>query len=127
MNSTQPASPLALGESRVRRYYELVDSGDVSGLISLFADDAVYYRPGYPPLTGRMELEHFYRAERVIREGRHTLSALVGSSGQIATYGEFHGILRDGQNVALRFADFFSLNDEGTFTRRDTFFFVPMV
>jgi len=122
-----PTSPLALGESRVRRYYELVDRGDVGALISLFADDAVYYRPGYAPLTGRTELERFYRADRVISAGRHTLSTLVGSAGHIAVHGHFDGVLRDGQAVYLRFADFFSLNDEGTFARRDTFFFAPMV
>ncbi|WP_431897547.1 nuclear transport factor 2 family protein [Micromonospora haikouensis] len=127
MSSMQPAPTLAIRESRVRRYYDLVDSGDVTALVNLFADDAVYHRPGYPPLTGRTELERFYRADRIIREGRHSLSALVGSATEIAVHGEFHGVLRNGQNVSLRFADFFSFTDEGTFARRDTFFFAPMV
>jgi ketosteroid isomerase-like protein len=127
MKGTETASPAALRESRVRRYYELVDSGDVSALVSLFAVDAVYHRPGYAPISGRAELERFYREDRVIKEGRHTLCALVGSVAEIAVHGEFHGVLRDGRAVDLRFADFFQFGDEDAFLRRDTFFFAPLV
>lgn len=41
--------------------------------------------------------------------------------------GEFGGLLRDGSTVHLRFADFFRVGTDGLFTRRDTFFFAPMV
>lgn len=113
--------------SAVRRYYELVDAGDVSGLIGLFAPDARYYRPGYPPLVGHAELERFYREQRVIREGSHVLSAVVAAGGDVAVRGEFEGVLRNGQRVSARFADFFSLGLDGHFVRRDTFFFAPLV
>jgi hypothetical protein len=33
----------------------------------------------------------------------------------------------DGSEVDLRFADFFTLDAEGRFTERETFFFAPMV
>jgi hypothetical protein len=55
--------------SAVRRYL-LVDAGDVTGLIGLFAPDARFHRPGYQPLTGRDELERFYREDRGSRRVR---------------------------------------------------------
>ena len=111
----------------VCRYYELADSGDVHGLIGLFAQDARYYRPGYPPLVGRAELERFYREQRVIKEGLHVLSVVVAAGDNVAVHGEFKGVLRNGQQVDARFADFFSFGPDGHFARRDTFFFSPLV
>jgi steroid delta-isomerase len=115
------------GAEQVRKYYELVDAGDVPGLIQLFAPDAVYHRPGYPPMTGHGELTVFYTGERVIVAGRHTVSTLVEDGDQIAVHGEFRGELRDGRHVELRFADFFVLTAERRFARRDSFFFTPLV
>ena len=114
-------------EDRVRAYYELVDRGEVDGLVSLFADDAVYCRPGYPPLRGRADLERFYREDRVIESGAHTLDSLVSSPPRVAVSGEFSGMLRSGEQVDLRFADFFTFAADGHFARRDTFFFTPLV
>ena len=112
---------------RVRCYYQLVDSGDVDGLVDLFEPDSTYHRPGYPPLCGRVELERFYRGERVIHNGEHRLSTVVTDGDITAVHGEFHGVLRDGRTVALRFADFFTFGAEDRFARRDTFFFAPLV
>jgi ketosteroid isomerase-like protein len=117
----------ALGESRIRRYYELVDAGDVPALVDLFAPDARYCRPGYPPLVGHAELERFYREQRVIREGEHTLATLVAADDEIAVHGLFRGVLHDGERAELRFADFFRMTPEGRIACRDTFFFVPAV
>ncbi|HEX6355793.1 nuclear transport factor 2 family protein [Actinophytocola sp.] len=111
----------------VLRYYDLVDSGDVPGLVNLFTEDATYCRPGYDPLVGHGELERFYRQQRVIREGRHQVSTVVHEGAQVAVHGEFVGVLLDGRDVHLRFADFFQMSPEGRFSRRDTFFFAPLV
>ena len=116
-----------LGASRIRRYYELVDAGDVPALVDLFAPDAHYRRPGYQTLVGHAQLERFYREQRVIREGRHTLSTLVATDDEIAVHGLFRGVLRDGTEVELRFADFFRMAPLGRIASRDTFFFVPAV
>jgi steroid Delta-isomerase len=113
--------------AHVRRYYELVDRGDVDGLVALFAPDATYHRPGYQPMVGHRGLTGFYRGERVIREGKHTLSTVVAHGRDVAVHGEFRGVLRDEREVSLRFCDFFVLGPDGRFTRRDTFFFAPMV
>jgi ketosteroid isomerase-like protein len=114
-------------QSVIHRYYELVDADDVEGLIALFDAKAVYNRPGYAPLVGRAELERFYREDRVIEQGRHTLSTAVMGDGEAAVHGTFEGVLKDGRQVNLRFADFFTFSGEGVFQSRDTFFFSPMV
>jgi steroid delta-isomerase len=113
--------------SAVRRYYQLVDADDVTGLIDLFAPDARYHRPGYEPLNGRAELERFYRGERVIASGAHTITAIVAAGLDVAVQGKFKGVLRDGHEVSLRFADFFSFGPDNLFAKRDTYFFSPLV
>lgn len=131
MITTKPSedgvAPETAPVSAVRRYYVLVDSGDVTGLISLFAPDARYHRPGYQPLTGRRELERFYREDRVIAKGAHSLTAIVADDRDVAVQGEFSGMLRDGRETSLRFADFFSFGADGLIARRDTFFFTPLL
>jgi steroid delta-isomerase len=111
----------------VHRYYQLVDQGDVPGLVSLFTPDATYHRPGYEPLVGHDGLTRFYGQDRVIKEGAHTVSTVVSEDDRIAVHGEFNGVLHDGREVGLRFADFFTVTPEGQFSRRDTFFFAPLV
>ncbi len=117
----------ATPESTVRSYYTFVDAGDFTSLVNLFAPDAVYRRPGYAPLIGHDALNAFYRGERVIEEGRHEITELVASGAKVAVNGRFAGRLNTGKTVELRFADFFTLDDEGLFTVRDTFFFTPLV
>jgi steroid delta-isomerase len=123
----KPEPGRAAGAELVRRYYELVDSGDVDRLVALFAPDAVYHRPGYEPRVGHAELNRFYRGERVIQQGRHTLTNLVTSDHRIAVEGEFSGTLKDGRQVSLRFADFFTEDGKGQIARRDTYFLEPLV
>jgi ketosteroid isomerase-like protein len=107
-------------------YYELVDRDDIPGLVGLFAPDATYHRPGYEPMVGHAGLTAFYRGQRVIRSGRHTVHTTVTQGTNVAVSGEFHGVLRDGKPVDLRFADFFVIGPDGRFARRDTFFFAPL-
>ncbi len=115
-----------LEETTVREYYRLVDADDVDGLLALFTEDAVYSRPGYPPMRGRAEMARFYSGERVIARGRHTLDQVVAHNQQIAVTGSFEGVLKDGSEASLRFADFFVF-DGPRIVRRDTYFFAPLV
>jgi ketosteroid isomerase-like protein len=119
--------PHDMVSQRVRRYYECVDAGQVDELLALFKPDAVYHRPGYPPMAGRAAMEAFYRGERVISSGTHTLSQLTVDDSGAAVHGQFTGVLKDGREVNLRFADFFVVGEDGLFASRDTFFFAPMV
>lgn len=115
-----------LNVHRVYDYYRLVDSNDVAGLVDLFAPDAIYHRPGYPPLIGHYELTAFYLRDRIIVSGRHTVMSVVAAGGGVAVQGSFTGLLRDGTTTSLRFADFFTVSATGHFTRRDTYFFAAL-
>uniref|UniRef100_A0AAU3H3D1 Nuclear transport factor 2 family protein n=1 Tax=Streptomyces sp. NBC_01401 TaxID=2903854 RepID=A0AAU3H3D1_9ACTN len=112
---------------RIHRYYALVDDGDVQGVVGLFAPSAVYERPGYDPIVGRDGLDAFYRGQRVIDRGSHTVVKLVVGPHDAAVEGGFRGTLKDGSEVELRFADFFRLDDDLLFEVRNTYFFSPMV
>lgn len=120
-------TPFTAAETAVRRYYDLVDADDVPGLLDLFSADATYHRPGYEPMAGREAMGRFYLENRVIATGRHSVSTVVEHGEEVAVHGEFHGELRDGRTVGLRFADFFRMAPDGRFARRDTFFFAPLV
>lgn len=114
------------GDEQVRRFYECVDSGDISALVDLFTEDCVYHRPGYAPWRGREGLARFYTEARIIRSGNHTLTALLSDGPNVAAHGEFGGVLRDGTEVHLRFADFFETAADGRFSRRFTYYFAPL-
>jgi ketosteroid isomerase-like protein len=120
--ATTPLDP----EVAVKRYYERVDAQDVAGILELFAPDVVYRRPGYEPIRGRDELETFYREQRVIESGRHTVIRVVRDENDIAVQGTFEGTLRDGSTTQLEFADFYRTTERG-FAERTTYFYTPLV
>lgn len=111
---------------RIETYYRLVDAEALEEMLDLFADDAVYERPGYEPLRGKPAIEAFYRGDRVIVSGQHTLTNVLVDDARAAVEGSFAGVLRDGQHVEVAFSDFFSLRD-GKFVTRHTYFFAPSV
>lgn len=111
----------------IRRYYKLVDRGDVDGLVELFAERAVYQRPGYAPIVGRIQLDEFYSNQRMIDSGRHAVVKIVVDAGNVAVEGTFAGTLKDGSEVGLRFADFFVVDENLLIRARNTYFFTPMV
>lgn len=111
----------------VLRYYETVDTGAPHDVVALFSPTALYRRPGYPPMEGSAELLAFYDGGRVIAEGGHTIETVVVDGARAAVQGRFDGVLRDGQRVRLRFADFFRFDGDGLVAERDTYFDVPAV
>ena len=49
-------------QATMARYVELVDAGDIDGIIALYSEDAVVEDPvGHPPLQGIVDIERFYR------------------------------------------------------------------
>lgn len=118
---------LAAPGDRIRALYSLVDAGDLDGLAALFAEDARYTRPGYPELVGRTAIDRFYRQDRVIASGQHTLESVMTSGDEVAVRGSFDGLLRDGRPVAHRFAEYFALNSARQVVMRETFFAVAHV
>lgn len=123
----QVSGAVSRAEELVRSYYRRVDAGDVGGVLDLFAPDAVYRRPGYDPMRGRGDLETFYRNERVIENGTHTVVTVTEQLPRVVVSGEFTGTLKDGKQVVLEFADFFTVGPDGRFSRRETYFYSPLV
>lgn len=105
----------------VSSYYQLIDREDLDGVLRLFADDAVYRRPGYSAFVGKNSIAAFYGSERVIESGSHTLRTLLAKGDTVAVEGTFRGVLKDGRVVAQEFADFFSLR-AGLIVERCTYF-----
>ena len=108
-------------------FYARVDAGDIDGLVAMFTDDAEYHRPGYPPVLGQSGMDHFYRYERVIAGGAHTLDGVAVTGAEVAVRGSFAGTKRDGSPAHHRFAEFFTLSPDHRFARRETFFSAPLV
>lgn len=119
-----PPAPERLRET-VRRYYERVDADDYDGLLSLFAADVVYDRPGQDPIEGKDDLERFYREDRPLSDGEHEVLAIAVDGDTAAVRGTFGG-RQGGERVAFGFADFHTVDADGliahrvTYTDRDT-------
>lgn len=111
----------------VRRYYALVDAGDVEGVVACFAEEAVYHRPGYAPMVGRAALATFYGGERVIADGRHEIDDLLADGARVAVRGRFVGSLKDGSEASVGFADFWVLDADERAVTRHTYFEAPVV
>jgi steroid Delta-isomerase len=114
-------------EALVRRYYDLIDAKDLDAVIAIFDCDAVYRRPGYPDLVGKGAIETFYRQSRRIEDGRHTLTGVVVKGRQAATEGTFRGSMRDGEEVSVGFAEFWSFTAANLAVKRTTYFFTASV
>ncbi|USZ70224.1 nuclear transport factor 2 family protein [Natronosalvus halobius] len=127
-------------EALVRRYYDRVDADDVEGLLELFSETITYERPGQDPIEGRADLRAFYERDRPLKDGEHSLDAVIvdagdtgetdvdaaiGDGDRVAVRGRFSGV-QDGDPVSFGFADFHEMNTEGvietrwTYTDRDT-------
>jgi ketosteroid isomerase-like protein len=113
-------------ERLVRAYYEAIDGGDVEAALHAFREDAVYRRPGYPPLCGLGEIRAFYVDQRVIASGRHTLLEVVPTRSSVTVVGSFCGLSRRGEALAVGFADVWKVHG-GLATERHTFFAEPAV
>lgn len=124
---TGATGPTVDPEQAVRRYYALVDAGDVAGVVGCFAQDAVYHRPGYDPIAGHAALTRFYGGERVIADGRHELAEVVVDGARVAVHGRFAGTLKDGSPAQVGFADFWVLDEQGRALTRHSFFDSPAV
>ncbi|MEU4250206.1 nuclear transport factor 2 family protein [Amycolatopsis sp. NPDC026612] len=123
---TTTAATEVSGADLARRFYECVDAGDFTALVALFTEDCEYHRPGYRPWFGRAGLTTFYREERVISSGAHTLTAVLADGPHVAVHGRFDGLLRTGAEISIGFADFFERDGTGLFRRRHTYYFAPL-
>ena len=92
-------------EEMVQNYYRFVDANEVDHLLDLFAQDTVYYR-GSLTIQGHAALEEFYRHDRIIAKGSHSVSLNIAAPS-VTTRGHFAGELKSGEPVEVDFMDEF--------------------
>ena len=107
-------------------YFRAVDACDIAAVLSSFAPDSEYERPGYPAIHGHDELRRFYEHDRVIASGQHVIERVVVEGDTGACWGRFTGRLRDGAAVDVRFADVYTF-EAGKIKTRRTHFYAPVV
>ncbi|MGY4304175.1 ketosteroid isomerase-like protein [Bradyrhizobium sp. USDA 4369] len=111
-------------EAYVRHLFACIDGRDWPGLSRLLDDGAIYERPGYEPFVGRPAIMQFYRHERIVASGEHLLEQVLSNGKQIACWGSFTGLDRNGRPLKARFADIYHVS-EGRIGLRRTFFDRP--
>lgn len=111
----------------VSRLFGIIDGADYDRLSDVFADAAVYERPGYDPLEGLPRIDQFYRHERIIGSGQHDVETVTCSeAGDVVAVGTFRGVSRSGERLEERFADVYKVQG-GKIIKRTTFFFRPAI
>lgn len=106
--------------------FAAIDAGDWAMLPVFFHPSMVYERPGYEPFVGRDRIMRFYREERVIQKGRHTLDGTIAENDRAAAWGRIDAVHSDGRSLTLGFADVYVFADAAIRLRR-SHFFVPAV
>ena len=64
-------------ESAICNHYQLVDDQRWNELRAAYAREAEYQRGTRLPMKGAAAIDRFYRSERIIAGGRHTITTLV--------------------------------------------------
>jgi ketosteroid isomerase-like protein len=113
-------------ETQIREMFRKVDGSEWGALPEFFHADIVYERPGYSPLVGLERVLRFYREERVIACGKHSIDRVVVGDGAGACWGRLEGTLKDGSPTDERFADVY-LFEGGKIRSRRSFFFRPAI
>jgi len=107
-------------ESVIRSYYDGVDNDRLDEILDLF-EDKIYYKRGSRVFSGRDEVQHFYKRERLIRDGKHHVKLTI-SPPNVYVSGHFEGSLRDNRVVKVDFEDFFKFEGEKIIKRVTVFY-----
>ena len=110
----------------VNRLFGCIDNRDWQTLADFLHDEAIYERPGYAPFVGKPAIMDFYLTKRIISRGRHVVEKVLSDGANIACWGSFSGLGKDGSNLGARFADVYHIRDSRIDLRR-TFFDSPAV
>lgn len=113
-------------DSLVRLMFANIDKADWPALEECFHPDATYERPGYDPLVGRDRLMQFYRYERAVASGQHTVDGSLTNGEDGAAWGRMAGTLKTGMSVTVQFAEVYRFED-GKIRHRRSYFFTPAV
>jgi ketosteroid isomerase-like protein len=92
--------------------------------MTVFDEDIVYYRPGYEPLRGAERMRVFYRDERVIDVGRHSVERVLVDGDHAAAYGTFEGTSYQGAPLSMSWCEIYGFAGDKINYRR-SYFFTP--
>jgi ketosteroid isomerase-like protein len=106
--------------------FAAIDASDWAALPAFFHPGMVYERPGYDPFVGRDRVMRFYREERVIQSGSHTLDGTIVENGKAAAWGRIDAVHTNGTAIGFGFSDVY-LFEQGAIKLRRSHFFVPAV
>jgi ketosteroid isomerase-like protein len=104
---------------RITEYYRRIDAQDVDAVLSLFADDAVYWRADRV-YRGKPQIDRFFREERLIR-GHHAVDAVWQVPGRVIATGRFQGTGEKGDPRSIGFIDIWTFGAGKAVTERRTF------
>lgn len=111
-------------EDSIAEIYRSIDHRNWDDLEKLLSPDVLYSRPGYPDFTSRAEFIHFYRHDRPIERGEHSLRAIMTKGPLGCCWGAFNGVYHDGGKIDILFSDWY-LFEDGVVSTRRTFIFAP--
>jgi hypothetical protein len=109
-------------EDVIRDHHRVVDAQRWSDLRAFYAREAVYQRGSRPLLEGAEAIEQFYRAERGIGSGQHTIKRLAVTAAYAEVDGHFSGVLKSGESVEIEYCDRYEFTLQGQILRRTSTF-----
>jgi steroid delta-isomerase len=99
---------------RMTRYVELVDAGDIDGILALYADDARVEDPvGSPPLVGIEAIARFYRDGLGRTKARAELTGPVRVAGRSGTMPFRVDLEWGGQPCSIQVIDVMEFDADG--------------
>ncbi|SDH70649.1 nuclear transport factor 2 family protein [Pseudomonas panipatensis] len=100
---------------RMARYVEMVDAGDIDGILGLYADDAVIEDPvGTPALVGLQAIARFYREGLGRTEASAQLTGPVRVAGNgCAAMPMRVDLMWNGEPCSLHVIDVMEFDDKG--------------
>jgi ketosteroid isomerase-like protein len=112
--------------TRLQAMFAAIDAEQWDALPRFFHPEVIYERPGFPELRGLDRLLLFYRHQRPIAHGVHTVEGIAVQDGRGAAWGRVDCVMTDGTRTGVGFADVY-LFERGVIRLRRTHFFVPAV
>ena len=77
-------------------------------------------RPGCEPFAGKPAILDFYLTKRIISLGQQLVEKMLSDGVNIAYWGSFSGVVKNGRDLSMRFADVCRIR-EGEIDLRGTF------
>ena len=89
----------------MRALLTAIDNQDWHSLALLLCDDTCYEVSGFAPFRGKHAVLEYYRHERPILSGIHTIESIISEGDSGVCCGRFVGVKKNAERVDIRFAD----------------------